>query len=71
LVAVACLLNLVPGGYEMRELGLNAQCVLLDYCGCIKHWHPEGFPTDLNIDRLLNLCSKKEVIDKADEHMVV
>lgn len=55
LVAVACLLNLVPGGYEMRELGLNAQCILLDYCGCKKHWHPEGIPTEINTNKLLEV----------------
>ena len=58
LIAVACLLNLVPGGYEMRELGLNAQCVLLDYCGCKKHWHDEGISTDLNENRILELINK-------------
>ena len=55
LIAVACLLNLVPGGYEMRELGLNAQCVLLDYCGCKNHWHEEGICTDLNESKVLEL----------------
>jgi hypothetical protein len=71
LVAVACLLNLVPGGYEMRELGLNAQCVLLDYCGCKKHWHPAGFPTDLNVNRLLELCSIREEAEKETEHIAI
>lgn len=57
IIAVACLLNLVPGGYEMRELNLNAQCVLLDFCGCKKHWHPEGIPTKLNTAKILEfLC---------------
>lgn len=71
LVAVACLLNLVPGGYEMRELGLNAQCVLLDYCGCKKHWHAEGFPTDLNINRLLQLCSESRETDEEFQHIAI
>lgn len=57
LVAVACLLNLVPGGYEMRELNIPAQCVLLDYCGCKKHWHSKGVPTDINQERLLELVN--------------
>lgn len=71
LVAVACLLNLVPGGYEMRELGLNAQCVLLDYCGCKKHWHPKGFPTDLNLNRVMDLCSSREDISDTDGHIAI
>jgi len=55
LVAVACLLNLVPGGYEMRELNIPAQCVLLDFCGCKKHWDSKGIETELNEERLLEL----------------
>jgi hypothetical protein len=52
-VAVACALNIAPGGYEMRELGIPAQCVVLDYSGCAKHWHPTGMPTDLDDRQLL------------------
>lgn len=55
LIAVACLLNLVPGGYEMRELNIPAQCLLLDFCGCRKHWHPQGIVTEVNEQRLLEL----------------
>ena len=43
LIGVACVLNLLRGGYEMRRLGIPAQCVFLDYSGCAKHWH--GRPT--------------------------
>lgn len=53
LVAAACPLHLVPGGYEMRALGLHAQCVMLDYSGCKRHWDPVGVPTRLDRDRLL------------------
>lgn len=55
LVAVACLLNLVPGGYQMRELNIPAQCVLLDFCGCKKHWDKTGIATEINEERLLEL----------------
>lgn len=54
-VAVACLLNIVVGGYQMRELNIPSQCVLLDYCGCKKHWHPKGIVTVLNEHRLLKV----------------
>lgn len=53
LIAVACLLNLVPGGYEMRNLNIPAQCLLLDFCGCQKHWDTEGFATEINVQKLL------------------
>lgn len=51
-VAVACVLNLLAGGYEMRALNIPAQCVLLDYCGCQRHWHPRGIPTQINPSEL-------------------
>ncbi|HEY2120951.1 MAG TPA: DUF116 domain-containing protein [Candidatus Acidoferrum sp.] len=50
--AVACLLNILSGGYEMRARGIASQCVLLDYPGCQKHWHPEGIATAVNQERL-------------------
>lgn len=57
LVAAACPLHLVAGGYEMRALGLEAQCVLLSYSGCRRHWDPQGTPTRLDRDRLLRLVA--------------
>jgi hypothetical protein len=53
--AVACLLNILPGGYEMRSRRIAAQCIPLDYPGCHKHWCPAGVSTALNEDRLAEL----------------
>jgi hypothetical protein len=58
-IAVACTLNIVAGGYEMRELDIPSQCVLLDYCGCKKHWHETGFPTDVNDEQILRVIGNK------------
>jgi hypothetical protein len=55
LVGVSCVLTNPPGGWEMRALGVPAQGVLLDYCGCSYHWHKEGFPTDINLGQLLHV----------------
>lgn len=57
LVGVACILNLLTGGYEMKRLNIPAQCIFLDYCGCKKHWNPGGTPTALNTDHLVDLVS--------------
>lgn len=57
LVAVACPLHLVTGGYEMRALGLEAQCVLLQYSGCKRHWDPDGVPTRLDRERLMEVVA--------------
>jgi hypothetical protein len=55
LVAAACPLHLVSGGYEMRALGIDAQCVFLDFSGCRRHWHAVGTPTHVDARRLLRV----------------
>lgn len=51
-VASACLAVLVQGGWELKRYEVPAQCVLLNECGCKKHWHREGFPTQLDVRAL-------------------
>ena len=51
-VASACVTTLVEGGWELKRYNVPAQCVLLDYCGCKKHWHEEGMVTEFNIHEL-------------------
>ena len=36
-MAVACMLNIVAGGFDMRARGIASQCVPLDYPGCKTH----------------------------------
>jgi len=55
--AVACLLNILPGGYEMRARGIASQCVPLDYPGCQKHWRSQGISTSLNEDQLVRIVT--------------
>ena len=55
IVGVACVLNLIEGGWKALELGFVPQCVLLDYSGCRSHWHKDGIVTDLNGNRLRNV----------------
>ena len=55
--AVACMLNILPGGYEMRARGIAAQCLPLDYPGCQKHWRKEGIATGLNEDQLVQIVA--------------
>lgn len=51
-VGVACVLNLLEGGWRAKSLNFVPQCVILDYCGCKNHWHKEGIQTDINIKQL-------------------
>jgi hypothetical protein len=64
LVGVACVLNLITGGYEMKRLGISSQCVFLDYCGCKKHWDKDGIATTLNVNQLKNIVQKPKVSQK-------
>jgi len=56
-IAVACVLNILSGGFEMRARGIASQCVLLDYPGCQKHWRKEGIATGLNEERLVQVAA--------------
>ncbi|HEX2953111.1 MAG TPA: DUF116 domain-containing protein [Bacillota bacterium] len=59
-VGVACVLNLMSGGWKIKGLGIPAQCVLLDYCGCKAHWHERGIVTAMNIDRLREIMHPRK-----------
>ncbi|PJI06739.1 MULTISPECIES: DUF116 domain-containing protein [Clostridium] len=52
IVGVACVLNLLSGGFKARRLNMVPQCVILDYCGCKNHWDDKGIVTNINIDKL-------------------
>jgi hypothetical protein len=56
-VAVACLLNILPGGYEMRARQIPSQCVPLDFPGCRKHWRNKAIATSLNEERLVQIVA--------------
>ena len=51
-IASACVTTLIEGGWELKRYDVPAQCVLLDYCGCKKHWHKAGIQTALNLKEL-------------------
>lgn len=53
IIGVACILNLISGGWKAKRLGLIPQCVLLNYCGCKSHWHKSGIVTSIDTKRLL------------------
>ncbi len=59
-VGVSCPLTNASGGWETKDLGLPAQGILLDYCGCPWHWHKEGIPTDINFGQLLKVLGIDE-----------
>ena len=54
-VAVACMLNIQPGGYEICQREILSQCVPLDFPGCRKHWSCARIPTAVNEKRLVQI----------------
>lgn len=57
IVGVSCVLTNAPGGWETQRLGVPAQGLPLDYCGCHWHWHKDGFPTAINLSALVHLLT--------------
>lgn len=57
-IGVACVLNLVSGGFKAKRLGYVPQCVLLDYCGCSQHWSKKRLVTKLNQTQLRTILSR-------------
>jgi hypothetical protein len=55
IVGVSCVLTNAPGGWDARRMGIPAQGVPLDYCGCSWHWHDPGIPTDVDFSRVLQV----------------
>jgi len=55
--AVACMMNILAGGYEMRARRIASQCVPLDFPGCRKHWSDVPLATGVNEDRLVQILT--------------
>jgi len=63
-VGISCLSLLVQGGWELKRYDVPAQCVLLNQCGCKKHWDEKGFPTEIDLrelKRIMNYTSSEEI----------
>jgi hypothetical protein len=60
-IAPACVTTLVEGGWELKRYNVAAQCVLLDYSGCKKHWGCEGTTTALNVRELKRILNSENM----------
>ncbi len=58
-VGVSCALTNWSGGWDVDDLGIPAQGLLLDYCGCSYHWDKQGIPTDINFKQLEEMIEGK------------
>lgn len=69
-VGIACVLNLMMGGYEIQSLDISSQCVFLDYAGCQQHWSDEHIPTDVNLGYLRSLLGNDAASSDTKPHSV-
>lgn len=60
IIGVSCALTNAPGGWQAREMNIQAQGVILEYCGCSYHWHKQGIPTSVNFNQLLRIFELTE-----------
>ncbi|MBU1096710.1 MAG: DUF116 domain-containing protein [Bacteroidetes bacterium] len=60
-IGVACPLNLLTGGLELKSLNISAQCIPLDYCGCKNHWHKTGLSTKINETELFRILDNSSI----------
>ena len=58
IIGIACVLNLISGGWKAIRLGFKPQCVILDYCGCDNHWLDNRVMTSINTDRIKEIICK-------------
>ncbi|WP_196000470.1 DUF116 domain-containing protein [Clostridium sp. 1001271B_151109_B4] len=59
IIGIACIPNLMSGGWKALRLGFIPQCVLLDYSGCGKHWLDKEKITEIN-----EIYLEKEILGK-------
>ena len=59
-IGVACPLNLILGGLELKSLNIPAKCIPLDYCGCTNHWDKKGIPTALDYNELDKFLAERK-----------
>jgi len=60
LIGVACVLNLLTGGFQMKRLGIQSQCIFLDHACCKKHWK-HGVPASISLEGLSEMAEAKKV----------
>lgn len=61
IVGVACVLNLIAGGWKSKSLNIPAQCVILNQASCKNHWDEKGLPTNINVDHLMKIFGKAKI----------
>lgn len=59
IVGVACVNNLIEGGWKITSCKIPPQCVILNQVGCKKHWTSEDIQTNFDFDKLDTLLNFK------------
>lgn len=58
IIGIACVINLISGGFKAIRLGFIPQCVVLNECGCSGHWYKEPHMTQINDNRIMEILNK-------------
>lgn len=54
-IGVACVLNLMSGGWKALRIGFIPQCVVLEFPGCENHWLDKKEMTSINYNKLFKM----------------
>lgn len=54
-IVVVCAIKLLNLGLKLRRIDAKPQCLLLNFCGCNKHWDDYGLTTRFDIERIFNI----------------
>ncbi|MCE1189518.1 MAG: DUF116 domain-containing protein [Ignavibacteria bacterium] len=65
-VGVACILNLLSGGLQLREKNIASQCVFLNRVGCSRHWCAQHNSPDFSQSQLQNILKHRIVHSKTE-----
>ncbi|MGC4065580.1 MAG: DUF116 domain-containing protein [Polyangiaceae bacterium] len=56
IVGIACAPGILGAGFRAKDLGLPAQCIVLDASGC-HHWRDAAAPSGFSLDELARILS--------------
>lgn len=70
IIGIACIPNLISGGFKALRLGFIPQCVVLDYCGCSNHWLYKKHMTKINENRLLDIILNNSIQKQSGTYIV-
>lgn len=60
-IVVVCAIKLLNLGLKLRRINARPHCIILNFCGCNKHWDDYGITTRFDINRVFNIIQNKKI----------